>query len=83
MHRNMNGYHADLRLLSVDMRDGLNLSNYVILNYLLNLNFRRRGLEHLKSTRGRHSRTTNDDREKLLEDLTTLYTHLYFIYVCV
>jgi hypothetical protein len=76
MHRNMNGYHADLRLLSVDMRDGLNLSNHVILNYLLNLNFRRRGLKNLKSTRGRHSRTTHNDREKLLEDLATLYTHL-------
>jgi hypothetical protein len=79
----MNGYHTDPRFLGVDMRNGLNLSNHVILNYLLNLKVGRRCLEHLKSTRGRHSRTTNDDREKLLEDLATLYTHLYFIYVCV
>ena len=79
----MNLYNTNLRLLGIDMRDGLNLSNHVILNDLLNLDFRRRGLEYLKSTRGRHSGSTHYDREKLLEDLATLYTHLYFIYVCV
>jgi hypothetical protein len=43
----MNGYNTDPRLLGIHMRNGLNLSNHMFLNYIVNLKLRRRGLEDL------------------------------------